>query len=143
MIRSFRNGGVGRDKMLASFVLGLLFQPLVSAATASESLGIHFENGDQDAPLLKLDYATYRATYNETYDVSYHSPNFYKQEADKLADLCFQECEVRSFSSWTIAVGKTSSSIENGCCSGWRGGKIMYTIEFALGFGWIFCESSG
>lgn len=54
--------------MLAFFLLlGLVLQPNVSAVG---SLGIHFENGNQDAPLLKLDYATYRATYNETYDVS-------------------------------------------------------------------------
>lgn len=59
--------------MLASFALGLFFQSLAYAATTKSSLGIHFENGQQYAPLLKLDYATYRATYNETYDVSNHS----------------------------------------------------------------------
>ncbi|RDI79000.1 hypothetical protein Vi05172_g11024 [Venturia inaequalis] len=55
--------------MSVVFALGLLLQLLVVSATATdESLGIHFENGNPDAPLLKLDYATYRATYNETYD---------------------------------------------------------------------------
>jgi hypothetical protein len=55
--------------MIALFVLGLFFQSFVSAAVGAGDLGIHFEEGRQDAPLLKLDYATYRATYNETYDV--------------------------------------------------------------------------
>jgi hypothetical protein len=59
--------------MIALLAFGLFFQPLVSAAVGNGNLGIHFENGNQDAPLLKLDYATYRATYNETYDVCYHN----------------------------------------------------------------------
>ncbi|KAE9961333.1 hypothetical protein BLS_002475 [Venturia inaequalis] len=63
---------IDSTKMLAVFALGLLLQLLVVSATATgERLGIHFENGNQDAPLLKLNYATYRATYNKTYDVSY------------------------------------------------------------------------
>lgn len=60
--------------MFALFVVGLLLQLLVSATVASGNLGIHFEDGNQEAPLLKLDYATYRATYNETYDVSTSDP---------------------------------------------------------------------
>lgn len=76
--------------MLALFVLGLLFQPLLSAATASESLGIHFEDGEQDALLLKLDYATYRATYNETYNVSYHSSNPMRNNLSDLQTCVFK-----------------------------------------------------
>jgi hypothetical protein len=58
--------------MIAFFAVWLLVQPLVCATIGDLDLGIHFENGNQDAPLLKLDYATYRATYNETYDVNFH-----------------------------------------------------------------------
>lgn len=76
--------------MLAFLFLGLLFQPLVCAVTAGESLGIHFDNGNQDAPLLKLDYATYRAVYNETFDVSDRSFNFNKFEADALQTYVFK-----------------------------------------------------
>lgn len=90
MITSFRHGGLGRDKLWAFFALELLFQPLVSAATAGESLGIHFESRNQNAPLLKLDYATYRATYNETYDVSYHSSNSTSKKLTNLQTYVFK-----------------------------------------------------
>lgn len=63
--------------MFTLFLLGLLFQVFVSAALGSAELGIQFENGDQDVPILKLEYATYRATYNETYDVSNTFSTFY------------------------------------------------------------------
>jgi hypothetical protein len=55
--------------MIAILALGLFFQSFVCAAVGAGDLGIYFEDGIQDVPLLKLDYATYRATYNETYDV--------------------------------------------------------------------------
>jgi hypothetical protein len=51
----------------ALMLLGLLLSPLVVAANSG--LGVYFENGNEDVALLKLDYATYRATYNATYDV--------------------------------------------------------------------------
>jgi hypothetical protein len=61
--------------MIKFIAVALLFQPLVLALSDSSGLGIHFENDNQDAPLLKLDYATYRATYNETYDVENSHPS--------------------------------------------------------------------
>ena len=50
-------------------IAGLLLLSTVSALSDTESLGIRFENGKQDVPLLSLDYATYRGSYNESYDV--------------------------------------------------------------------------
>jgi hypothetical protein len=48
--------------------LGLL--PLATALPSSAELGISFESGNEDAPLLKLDYGTYRGNYNSTAGVS-------------------------------------------------------------------------
>ena len=51
-------------------LVGLLLCSLVSAIpTGTGGLGIHFD-GEQDAPLLKLDYATYRGAYDKAQDVS-------------------------------------------------------------------------
>jgi hypothetical protein len=114
--------------IIAFLAFGLLFQSLVSATVESESLGIHFENGNLDAPLLKLDYATYRATYNETYDVRNQHFAFMSNKLTHSADLRLQECEIRSSSFGTTAMGKASSSIENRCHPRWKGRKVMHSI---------------
>jgi hypothetical protein len=51
-------------------IVSLFLSPFAAAILDSAALGIYFENGNQDTALLKLDYATYKATYNSTYDVS-------------------------------------------------------------------------
>jgi hypothetical protein len=49
---------------------GLALLPLATALPSSAQLGVYFEAGNQDEPLLKLDYGTYRGKYNSTSDVS-------------------------------------------------------------------------
>jgi hypothetical protein len=64
-----KNSVVEMIKFLA--FVNLLLSPLTAAFSDSAGLGVYFENENQDTALLKLDYATYRATYNSTYDVSF------------------------------------------------------------------------
>lgn len=137
-----RGKDFAHSKMIALLAFALLFQSLVSATAGSESLGIHFENGNQDAPLLKLDYATYRATYNETYDVRILHFTNDKQKLTKFSDFCFQKCEICSASTWATTMGKASSAIEDGCYSRWDGGKIVYSIKLSLDYRWLFGEPS-
>jgi hypothetical protein len=60
-------------RFLKFAALGLL--PLATTALPSNAeLGVYFEAGSEDAPLLKLDYGTYRGIYNSTSDVSGPSP---------------------------------------------------------------------
>jgi hypothetical protein len=51
--------------------IGLLLCSLASAApTGTETLGISFDSQGEEAPLLKLEHATHRATYDNITDVS-------------------------------------------------------------------------
>jgi hypothetical protein len=59
-------------------VIGLPLFSLVSVIAAhSSGLGISFENGQKDAALLKLDYATYKARYDNVTDVRIHFWYYY------------------------------------------------------------------
>jgi hypothetical protein len=107
-------------KFLAT--VGLLLSPLAAALSQSAGLGIYFENGDQDTALLKLDYATYRATYNSTYDVSLTYCSFCGitlTQGLPYVGIYLQEHSLRSTTSWELEMGKTGRSFEDYRSAGW------------------------